>query len=109
MNDNPKFTPGPWRSEGPDEFGDHNIIPPDARLAVAAVVSNLRPAEEVAANACLVAAAPELCEALKAALSHLHDIDSKLQRESHEQGDRYYGLPALRKAEEALDKAEGRS
>ena len=60
-----KFTPGPWKSEGPDEFGDYNIIPPDARLAVAAVVSNLRGAIEVYGNARLVSVAPELYEALK--------------------------------------------
>nr|WP_144033761.1 hypothetical protein [Sphingomonas laterariae] len=46
-------------------FGDYNIHQPDVRAAVAAVVSNLRPADEVAANAHLVAAAPDLLAQLK--------------------------------------------
>jgi hypothetical protein len=112
VNDNPTFTPGPWRSEGPDEFGDHNIIPPDARLAVAAVVSNLRPTEEVAANARLVAAAPELYDLVKEMLGCLDEV----MVERHDSG----GLAALGithddegcslcKARRVLAKAEGRS
>lgn len=61
------FTPGPWHAEGPDQFGDFNIHHERYRLAVAAVVSNMHPAEEVAANARLIAAAPDMFEALKAA------------------------------------------
>lgn len=57
-------TPGPWRSEGPDMFGDHNILHGGEALAIGAVVSNMRPPELVAANARLIAAAPELLEAL---------------------------------------------
>ena len=59
--------------EGPDPFGDYNIHEPSARLAIGAVVSNLRPASEVAANARLIAAAPELLAAaalLEAAEDH---------------------------------------
>lgn len=109
MSTQPKFISGPWRSEGPDPFGDYNILHPADSLAVAAVVSNLRPARVVQANAQLITAAPELYEALKAALHHLHEIDSERQREAHKRGDRYYGLPALGKAEDAITKAEGRT
>jgi hypothetical protein len=52
--------PGPWTAEGPDEYGDWNIIPPNDRGAVAAVVSNMRAPEIVEGNALLVAAAPDL-------------------------------------------------
>ena len=56
-------TPGPWLAEAADMFGDHNIVlsasANDCR-AIAAVVSNMRDPSEVAANAFLVAAAPDL-------------------------------------------------
>ena len=67
-------TPGPWVVDGPDMFGDFNIVlanrESDSR-AIAAVVSNLRDPAEVAANACLNAAAPELLEALDWALAEI--------------------------------------
>jgi hypothetical protein len=56
----PLFTPGSYRADGPDPFGDYNIVPKGQFLAVAAVVSNMRPEAEVAANAALFEAAPEL-------------------------------------------------
>ena len=52
-------TPGPWTLEGPDEFGDFNVMPDGQNPAIAAVVSNCRPLVEIAANARLIAAAPE--------------------------------------------------
>ncbi len=57
-------TPGPWLAEPADFFGDHNIRQADTGniAAVAAVVSNLRDPEEVAANARLITAAPDLLE-----------------------------------------------
>lgn len=63
----PGTTPGPWKADPADMFGDHNVTLKDTSeccLAIAAVVSNLRPAEEVAANANLIAASPELYDAL---------------------------------------------
>lgn len=67
-------TPGPWEVDGPDMFGDYNIVlanrESDSR-AIAAVVSNLRDPAEVAANARLNAAAPELLAELEGALSDL--------------------------------------
>lgn len=38
----------PWRADGPDEFGDYNILPSGDNCAVAAVFSNMRRPEEVA-------------------------------------------------------------
>jgi hypothetical protein len=58
---------GPWTMEGPDMFGDFNILPPNDCGAVAAVVSNMRAPEIVEGNARLIAAAPELLEALEQA------------------------------------------
>lgn len=50
-----KATEGPWRHEGPDPFDDYNIMPPtQGGGAIAAVVSNGRPAAEVGANAALI-------------------------------------------------------
>lgn len=62
-----EHTPGPWAAEPADMFGDHNIVRGDSdeALAVAAVVSNMRPADQVEANARLIAAAPDLLEALR--------------------------------------------
>ncbi|MCV4287757.1 hypothetical protein OH708_07540 [Pseudomonas capsici] len=60
----PQHTPGPWSHQGPDDFLDFNILHPGDSLAVAAVVSNMRELPEIAANAKLIAAAPELLEAL---------------------------------------------
>lgn len=65
------FTQGDWRSEGPDMFGDYNIIPIRQVSAVAAVVSNLRSVDEVAANARLVAAAPKLVRLLEECLDYI--------------------------------------
>ena len=65
MDAKTKFTPGPWHADGPDMFGDFNILHPADSLAVAAAVTNLRPPEEVHANACLLAAAPTMYAALK--------------------------------------------
>lgn len=58
MSEN-KHTEGPWWAEGPDDFGDYTIAPTYEPLAIGAAISNMRPAEEVAANAQLWAAAPE--------------------------------------------------
>lgn len=60
----------PWHTEGPDDFGDYNILHDGDSLAVGAVVSNLRSPKEVAANAALIVRAVNshhaLVEALKA-------------------------------------------
>ncbi len=55
-----KWTDGPWNIDGPDCFGDFNILCDGDALAIAAVVSNMRPADEVAANAYLLGAAKKL-------------------------------------------------
>ena len=66
-------TPGPWRLNGPDDFGDYTISPSTELLAVATVVQNgLRPEAETAANAALIVKAVNAygsTEALRSALA----------------------------------------
>jgi hypothetical protein len=93
-----EYTPGPWSHSGADDFGDYNIVHPADALAVAAVISNMRPPIEVLANARLIAAAPDMYEVLKALLEpplSLRWSAGKLGR-------------ALEAARVALAKAEGR-
>lgn len=71
----PVVTPGEWIASESDMFGDHNIqwkegVETDAdHSAIAAVVSNLRPWQQVEANAQLIVtlrnALPELIAALE--------------------------------------------
>lgn len=65
-----KHTPGPWRLSGPDEFGDYTVQPPDEPMAIAAVTNGeMRRmggmSDEHAANALMIAAAPDMFEALE--------------------------------------------
>lgn len=71
-----QHTAGPWAAEGPDQFGDYNIIAQGVTLAVGAIVSNLRPAAEVKANALMAAGAPRLAQA---ALQVLRKLESEQQ------------------------------
>lgn len=70
------FTPGPWAADKADMFGDHNVVRgnSDDLSAIAAVVSNMRPANEVFANARLIAASPTLLEALIQAAEEIEDL-----------------------------------
>lgn len=76
-----EHTSGPWVAEPADMFGDHNIVlaEGDDRRAIAAVVSNMRPEREVAANARLIAAAPDLLAVAKEMVasewSYMSDAD----------------------------------
>ena len=72
------ITRGPWTIEGPDQFGDFNIHHPADRLAIGAVVSNLRPSEEVAANAHFIVAACNAYEPMREVLANLSDKTAHL-------------------------------
>ena len=91
-------TPGPFWAEGPDEFGDYNILHKGNSLAVAAVVSNMRPPGTVKANADLLAAAPDLLEALEALADEVQGVTS---------GDRLTRIEACRNARTAIAQAKG--
>lgn len=61
----------PWRSQGPDMYGDYNILHETDALAVAAVVSNMRPHVEVWENAALLVRACNNHESMVAALEEI--------------------------------------
>ncbi len=105
-----KWTKGEWTADGPDCFGDWNIHHPADSLAVAAVVcdplpgaptmvaavvTNLRSAAEVAANARLIAQAPAMAEALEAMVEGMEDVaqqaDVAMRREG---GEGYWAVEA---------------
>lgn len=92
-----QHTPEPWTAEGPDPFGDYTVSD-HSGLAVAAVVNGLVPgrAEQVAANARLIAAAPNLLTVCKQILlKDRHVLGGSL---SHS---------LIRELEVAVAKAEG--
>lgn len=65
-------TPGPYKAHPVDMFGDYTIVIDDNQndtLAIAAVISNMRPSDEVAANAALFGATHDLLTALEEMLS----------------------------------------
>ena len=70
-----KFTPRPWCLGPYDQYMGHFYIDPLDRktppVAVAFMVDTLRTEAECKANACLIAAAPELYRALKEALESI--------------------------------------
>jgi hypothetical protein len=72
-------TPGPWTIEGPDQFGDYNIHHPADRLAIGAIVSNMRPAEEVAANARFIVEAVNAYTSTDALRSALHVAEQNFE------------------------------
>lgn len=76
-----KHTPGPWISGAINE--GYSVRRPGAGTCVIAIVRNreglrIRVPEETLANALLIASAPDLLEACKAALSFLEDYDGDL-------------------------------
>ena len=56
-----EHTPEPWTVEGPDDFGDYNILHGGDALAIGAVVSNMRPPTITAANARRIPACVNAC------------------------------------------------
>lgn len=122
MSTEPKFTKGPWTVFIDDTGGRWTGWPISIGAAHDEDKSVVRPGgqypyewdaamsqREAVANAHLIAAAPELYEALKAALPHLHELDSQHQRIVETHGNQYSGLVAVTLVESALSKAEGRS
>lgn len=70
MSNTTTHTPGPWQLVGPDEFGDYTVNTESDPTAIAAVVNGNWLAmggltDRHAANARLIAAAPDLLEALR--------------------------------------------
>lgn len=77
-----EHSPLPWSLEGPDMFGDYNILHSEEAAAIGAVVSNLRAPAEVAANAAFIVKAVNNHHALMKALArfgywfNLNDCDT---------------------------------
>ena len=96
--DKPKFTPGPWTTRlSQDGSGDIGITALNVRNVIAECFADMREAgefaiAEVQANAALIAAAPDMYEALKMAQLWL-DIDGRYD---------------MRIINAAINKAEGR-
>ena len=66
MENNNKYTPGPWHWDYGDEF-DFEILDPRNGIIAGVIydISINQPKAEILANACLIAAAPDLLEACK--------------------------------------------
>ena len=92
MSEKSKHTPGPWALS--KSRAGHSIVCASGRTVAAAhLLGTIHPVDEVEANAHLIAAAPEMYEALKWARILL-DIEGK------------YSLIGI---DMALAKAEGRT
>ena len=68
-----KHTPGPWITDG-ERFVQH--VPEGCRSIFASTIADVRyrrSCDERKANACLIAAAPEIYELLKGICEELHD------------------------------------
>lgn len=97
-----KATPGPYRADGPDMFGDYNLLHEGDELAVAAVVSNMRPPEEVKANADLQAASYDLYEALENITGAFNTPIMRRRLEGNK-----FALEAIQSGVKALSRARG--
>lgn len=106
-----RHTKGPWRLSEVDQFGDYTIQPPDDELAIAAVVNGSfrelsRQRWITEANAALIAAAPDMYEALELLLQH-EPVREDFQ--SAPKGDMQFkaAIEDFAKARAALSKARG--
>lgn len=99
-----KHTPGPWSFKTVSTDGASSVKGADGR-GVASVSGNIRrPADEMVANAALIAAAPELLEALKRTVSALR---GGYAPQIPDDDVRRY-CPAYGEALDVIYKAEGR-
>jgi hypothetical protein len=99
----PSHTPGPWHAVY-DADGDCAIFDKQDELLAVTVGDPDIPLEEDEANADLMAAAPEMLEALEAALDELHEIN--LVRPRPPRGPELT-IAAENKVRAAIQKAKG--
>ena len=59
-----QHTPGPWTTDGTANTGDLDIVAPTGRVAMVDCEFSAETEDVLTANACLIAAAPELLAAL---------------------------------------------
>ena len=96
----PKHTPGPWRvteAHGQTQVVAVNRHPEKAVTGIADIFDSIDGTREWGANARLIAAAPDMLEALKGALSEFDQMSCECV------DDDIYGY-----VEDAIKKAEGR-
>ena len=93
-----QHTPGPWTTDGTANTGDLDIVAPTGRVAMVDCEFSVETEEVLTANACLIAAAPDLLAALReiAAAVEVGEVDG-----FSPSGDWF------REAKAALNKVEG--
>ena len=99
MNDTPKFTPGTWLL-GEDQCVDEtwSIV----TTTGGSVIANVNDRHDRLANARLIAAAPELLEALRITRNRLHNAITSLGAST------VFATEGCREADVAIAKAGGR-
>ena len=98
-----KYTPGPWRTS--DEFNHESVVGPDRRMVADCAVLPVAGGDGLEANrsnARLIAAAPDMAEALKACIDALRNLGAH-------QSPNMIGAAALTEARAALAKARGQA
>lgn len=111
----PAYTPGPWSvNDRTGEFPPKLWVHRPDTFAVARVLTGQRHRLRAVANAHLIAAAPELYEALQAALAHVSELREAWARGVLREHDALGGTRSNRNVDvenllrAALQKAEGR-
>lgn len=104
-----QHTPGPWKAEAPSEYGISIVAPSGGSLGCAWPEDLLGNMHDAVANARLIAAAPDLLEALSAAQAALAMMTApdaiKATSVQHAWAQ---AVEAEAKARAAIAKAEGR-
>ena len=77
-----QHTPAPWKLDGAANTGDLDIISPTGRIAMLDCEFSEETEDVLTANACLIAAAPDLLHALRDALEIIEGtgLDASIQR-----------------------------
>lgn len=102
VTDNPRHTPGPWtlcETTNADDAGEFEVDAPDYETVALVYAS-----ENLVANAALIAAAPDMYEALEACASMLSEIADTPGAWMNEGGT----LATIKAAQAALARAEGK-
>ena len=103
-----QHTPGPWHSEGYPRYVDPTVVSPDGPVCAISTgpLDRTLPRKPAAANARLIAAAPELLAALVAS-AELAEGAIKLLRQLDMESGRIAAECVLRDARAAIAKATG--
>lgn len=114
MTDQPKWTPGPWEIEQPQNFalqivhGDFPTRHQDvAQIPLDQADEYDTPEQEARANARLIAAAPDMAEALESLLRYFEDLYGDNVLPDNTPTDLKATMGELRRARAALSKARG--